>query len=81
MNLPLFFKYKKIGVLITFVLFSSLGWGQATLPFSYDLGKPTSITGLTHSNLGADYTSSPKMKFDNAGDYLILNFSSQPQTL
>ena len=55
--------------------------GQATLPFSYDGGKPTSVTGLTHFGLGGDYSSSPKMKFDTQGDYLVLNFTGSPGTL
>ena len=25
----------------------SVSWGQATLPFTYDLGKPSSVTGLS----------------------------------
>jgi len=55
--------------------------GQASLPFSYDGGKPTGVTGLTHIGLGTDYSSSPKMKFDSAGDNLILNFTGSPGTL
>ena len=81
MKNTLLFKHAKLGLLLAFVLFSSLGWGQATLPFTYDLGKPSSTTGLTHTGLGGDYGSSPKMKFDTAADELILSISSQPGTL
>ena len=56
--------------------------GQAILPFTYDSGNPgTSVTGLTQSGLGSDYSTSPRMKFDTALDYLILNFSGVPGTL
>ena len=81
MKNTLLFKHAKLGLLLAFVLFSSLGWGQATLPFTYDLGKPSSTTGLTHTGLGGDYGSSPKMKFDTAADELILSISSQPGSL
>ncbi|MFA6572183.1 MAG: chitobiase/beta-hexosaminidase C-terminal domain-containing protein, partial [Bacteroidota bacterium] len=56
-------------------------WGQATLPFTYDLGKPTAVTGLTQTTLGTDYSASPKMKFDTSGDNLILFFNAIPGTL
>ena len=81
MKNTLLFKHTKLGLLLAFVLFTSLGWGQATLPFTYDLGKPSSTTGLIHTGLGSDYGSSPKMKFDTAADELILSFNSQPGTL
>ena len=56
--------------------------GQATLPFTYDGGNPaTGITGLTSTGLGADYGTSPKMKFSAAGNSVILNFSGIPGTL
>ena len=69
--------------LTTLFLFSfTNSWSQATLPFTYDYGKPgTSVNGLTQSGLGIDYSTSPKMKFDNAQDYLILNFSGVPGKL
>jgi len=58
------------------------GRGQATLPFTYDSGRPgVTITGLTQSGLGTDYTTSPMMKFDTVGDYLILNFTGVPGVL
>lgn len=56
----------------------------AELPFSYD-GSGTTVTagevsGLTGDGLGA-YTSSPKIKFDSTGDYLILKFNERPGKL
>ena len=73
----------KPAFVITILLFiCQYSLGQATLPFNYDNGNPsTNITGLTQSGLGSDYSSSPKMKFDTTGDYLILNFSGVPGTL
>jgi hypothetical protein len=73
--------FKFFSILLLVLLVSGKSWGQATLPFSYDLGKPSSVTGLTHTGLGTDYSSSPKMKFDTSGDNLILNFSGTPGTL
>jgi hypothetical protein len=68
-------------VLILFVV-CHYSFGQATLPFNYDNGNPsTNITGLSQSGLGSDYSTSPKMKFDTSGDYLILNFSGVPGIL
>lgn len=56
--------------------------GQANLPFTYDGGNPgTTISGLSQSGLGTDYSASPKIKFDTTGDYLILNFNGVPGTL
>jgi hypothetical protein len=56
--------------------------GQATLPFNYDNGNPsTDINGLTQFGLGRDYSTSPHMKFDASGDYLILNFTGIPGIL
>jgi len=71
-------------VFFTVILFmvSVNGMAQATLPFTYDAGKPVvSVTGLTQSGLGTDYSTSPMMKFDTTGDYLILNFTGVPGTL
>jgi len=56
--------------------------GQATLPFTYDGGNPTTtVTGLTSFGLGADYGASPKMKFSASGNSVILNFSGVPGAL
>jgi len=80
MKRSLLFKYQ---LLITLFLFSSFNsWSQATLPFAYDSGNPgISVNGLTQSGLGSDYPTSPKMKFDNTQDFLILNFSGVPGAL
>jgi len=71
-------KYKLL--LIALFVFG-IGWGQVSLPFSYDLGKPTSVNGLVNTGLGSDYSSSPKMKFDTTSDNLILNFIGIPNAL
>lgn len=67
---------------LAMLLIPMMGYGQATLPFSYDGGKPSGVTGLTQTGLNnTDYGSSPKMKFDNSGDNLILNFTGTPSIL
>lgn len=55
----------------------------APLPFSFDggLGDIATTTGLTQEGLGTDYTSSPKLKFDHTGDYVILKINERPGTL
>lgn len=55
----------------------------ATLPFEFDGGKTDIATtnGLTHEGLDTDYNSSPKLKFNNTGDNLILRFDERPGTL
>ena len=55
----------------------------ATLPFEFDGGKADieDTAGLTQEGLGSDYSSSPKLKFDGTGDWLILHFNEQPGTL
>ena len=57
--------------------------GYATLPFTFTGGKGDidAKEGLTHSGLGSDYSSAPKLKFDGTGDYLILHFNEVPGTL
>lgn len=76
------YKTIRIGFLVMAIVGGvGLSYGQATLPFSYDGGKSTSVTGLTHTGLGTDYSSSPKMKVDDTGDNLILNFTGSPGTL
>lgn len=71
-------KYK---LLLVAFFATVMGWGQATLPFNYDLGNPSSVTGLSATGLASDYSSSPKMKFDTTSDALILNFNGMPNTL
>ena len=75
--------FLKMAFLVSLLFFvHSYTRGQATLPFTYDNGNPsTDITGLTQSGLGVDYSTSPHMKFDTSGDYLILNFTGVPGIL
>lgn len=62
--------------------FSSLSvYAQASLPFSYNLGNPTGVAGLTATGLGSNYSASPQMKFDDTNDNLVLNFNSIPGDL
>ena len=54
-------------------------WGQAKLPISsFDDGISKLPTGFTQKGLGSDYSASPKLKFDDTGDYLIVQFDSDP---
>lgn len=54
----------------------------ATLPFEYDGdGTGELPDGLTAEGLGSPYPASPAMKFDTAGDYLILQINEQPGVL
>lgn len=53
----------------------------ATLPFSYDGGRSNLPMGLTANDLGTDYPNSPKLKFDDKDDYLILKIGTYPGTL
>ena len=55
----------------------------AELPFSFDSGKSgvEAVVGLTHSGLGSDYGSSPKLKFDDANDALTLKINEAPGML
>lgn len=52
-----------------------------TLPFSFDNGKGSLPTGLTHKGLGDDYTYAPKLKFDDTKDKLILKINEAPGEL
>ena len=53
----------------------------ATIPFAYDgNGTGELPVGLTPTGLGT-YNSSPKMKFDGAGDNLILKLDAAPTSL
>lgn len=55
----------------------------ATLPFEFDGVKADIATtsGLTQEGLGSDYSSSPKLRFDNTGDNLVLKINEVPGTL
>lgn len=57
--------------------------GYATLPFNFDGNKGDIETtfGLTYKGLGNNYSSSPKLKFDDTGDYLILRTNASIGTL
>lgn len=59
------------------------GKGYADLPFTFDGGKANieGVDGLTQNGLGSDYSSSPKLKFDSTGGYLILHFNENPGKL
>jgi hypothetical protein len=66
------------------VLFSLNAVAQAVLPTSWSFTTPTLPVGWTESGTGL-YTASgntpPTMKLDNTGDYLIINFASNPGNL
>lgn len=49
----------------------------ASLPFSFDGGKGeiADTDGMSQTGLGSDYSASPKLKFDDAGDNVIINFN------
>lgn len=55
----------------------------ATLPFEFDGGRADieNTAGLTQEGLDSDYGSSPKLKFNNTGDYVILKFNERPDVL
>ncbi len=55
----------------------------AELPFEFDGGRAdiANTAGLTHEGLDTDYGSSPKLKFNTTGDYLLLHFNGQPGML
>lgn len=62
---------------------SAFSADYAELPFEFDSGKSyiESTAGLSQSGLGSDYSSKPKLKFDNTGDYLVLKIESAPGSL
>ena len=55
----------------------------AELPFAFDGGRAdiANTDGLYQDGLGTDYSASPKLKFDNTGDWLLLQFQERPGTL
>ena len=55
----------------------------AQLPFSFDDGKGEiqNTIGLTSNGLGTNYSSSPYLKFDTTGDWLLLYFKECPGPL
>ncbi len=54
-----------------------------TLPFEFDGGRAdVAITnGLSHEGIDSDYSSSPKLKFNTTGDWLLLHFIDAPGIL
>ncbi len=55
----------------------------ATLPFEFDGGRADieNTVGLSQNGLDTDYTSSPKLKFNSAGDNVVLKFNERPGKL
>ena len=55
----------------------------ATLPFAFDDGVNDikNTLGMSQKNLGTDYGSSPKLKFDDKDDYVIIHFDKRPGIL
>ena len=55
----------------------------AELPFEFDGGRDDieNTNGLTQEGLDSDYGSSPKLKFNSTGDWVILHFNARPGTL
>ncbi len=58
-------------------------FGTASLPFAFDAGKADieKTNGLFHKGLGGDYNYSPKLKFDDTDDYLILKINGAAEKL
>ena len=55
----------------------------ATLPFAFDGGRADieNVNGLTQEGLDSDYGSSPKLKFNSTGDWMILKLNQAPVSL
>ncbi len=55
----------------------------ATLPFEFDGGRSNieGTAGLTTNGLGTDYGSSPKLKFTEASNMVVLHFDERPGIL
>ena len=72
---------KWVFALVLLVAGNNVIFAQATLPVATtNLSKATLPTGFSHFGLGSDY-SGPKLKFDDANDYLVLFFSGTSGTL
>ena len=63
---------------LTLLCGGNKAWGQAALPVSFNGGKASLPTGFTQRGLDDDYSTAPKLKFNSAGDYLIVHFDSDP---
>lgn len=74
----------KFYTLLAAVLFGVQAMAQAVLPTSWSFTTSTLPTGWSESGT-TFYTASgntpPAMKFDNTGDYLVINFTSAPGNL
>ena len=55
----------------------------AVLPFTFDGGRDDieATLGMSQDGLDSDYGSSPKLKFDGTGDYVIIHFNGEPGKL
>lgn len=55
----------------------------ASLPFAFNEGRADIATtqGMSQEGLDSDYGSSPKLKFNTTGDYVIINIASDPGKL
>ena len=75
--------YDTYGNSSTVVSRTFTGIAPANLPFSFDDGKSKieATAGLIQSGLDSDYGSSPKLKFNSTGDYVILKIDENPGTL
>lgn len=54
-----------------------------SLPFTFDGGRSdiTTTSGITQEGLDSDYGSSPKLKFNTTGDWVLLQFNERPGVL
>jgi len=53
----------------------------AALPFAFDGGKANITASMKQVGLGSDYSSSPKLKFDDKNDYLLIRIAEEAATL
>ena len=69
--------------LITITQEAYVAPSYAVLPFSYNDGRANieDTDGLTQEGLGNDYASSPKLRFDTTGDWMLLQFDEEPGKL
>lgn len=56
---------------------------RADLPFSFSGGRSDIATtdGMSQDGLGTDYSSAPKLKFDNTDDEVVINFTGEAGVL
>ncbi|MBO4663684.1 MAG: bacterial Ig-like domain-containing protein [Bacteroidaceae bacterium] len=54
-----------------------------SLDFTFDDGKSAvkEENGMSHNGLGSDYSASPKLKFDDTDDYMLIAFNQEPDVL